>query len=380
MAVRSPARSPFRLLRPLAVACGLCAALASCETQGAELTGELKGLLPWRTAFADSIAYLAGRQDNTLHVIRIRGGEPRVAGTLAVPGRIDAVAVSGQYVLLGVNLFPGSTAVPLTREWLQRGWLRLDETFAPGGTFAGGSNLVVVDVSNPAEPRVASAISTTPAPMTYVREIAVDGPRAWLLTDRGAWAADLADPRAPKLQDRVSVRGTSLTAMGGWLYVVDGGLSVLNAATGRPVGQLSAEALGLSEDGQPQEATVSGVAVGARHAYLATTVSGGRLARHFVVAVDVGDPARPREVGRVEVDFADGLVLRDQTLWVYGSGGSRAVVKAFDVRNPAALRERSSVDLDELTDIRAAGNLEAQNGFLYVQNDSRGLSVFRLLD
>jgi hypothetical protein len=384
-------RRPWRIVVPLA----FVLALAACGSK-VELVAETDGPPPWRTAFTERAAFVAARDSNTLHVLPIdSAGQPSAAGRLRVPGRIDAMAARGTHVFLGVTLHQNALREPLTREWIGRGWLKVDERFSSGGAFLGGSNLVLFDVADPARPRFVSALITTPMPMTDIREIVLQESRAYLVTDVGVWLADVADPAAPRLVGRVSETGVAVAA-GRHLYVAEGAVprqgsaagqnggggmtivDVSNPAAPRVVGRLDAGALGRREDASVYGADVNVIAAGARHVYLDAEVRVGARTRDYLVTVDVSDPARPREVGRVEVDFLDGLVVRGATLYAYGTGGSRALVRRYDLSNPAAPRETGRYDLDETTDMESVGNLEAANGLVYVQNDDLGISVFRL--
>ena len=375
------------------LACAAVLALAACGS-GAELVSETDGPPPWRTAFTESAAYVAGRDSNAFHVVLIdSAGQPHRAGHLRVPGRIDAMAARGTHVFLGITLHQNALQEPLTQEWISRGWLRIDEQFSADGKFVGGSNLVVLDVSNPAQPRAVSAVSTTPQPGTTIRQIVLDEGRAFLVTGRGVWLADISDPLAPRLLHRVSATGERVS-VAGRLYVAQGepgtdpssgqrapgGFTIVDASStgARVLGGLDGRALGLREDAGVVEASVDVLAAGENHVYLDAEVTAGQRTRDFLVTVDVSDPARPREVARVEVDFLDGLLVRGRTLYAYGSAGSRALLRVYDLSNPAAPRETGRYDLDESTDIGSIGNLEPAGGLLYVQNDSRGVSVFRL--
>ena len=382
-------RSRLAVLRPLA--CLL--SLAGCGSR-VELVAETDGPPPWRTAFTEGAAFVAARDSNTLHTIPIdSAGQPSPAGRLRVPGRIDAMAARGTHVFLGITLHQHALQDPLTRDWIARGWLKVDERFSSGGAFLGGSNLVVFDVADPARPRFVSALVTTPMPMTDIRQIVLREGRAFLVTDVGVWLADVADPAAPRLVGRVSETGVAVAA-GRHLYVAEGaaprpdaagenggGMKIVdlsNPAAPRVLGRLDARALGTREDAGVYGADVDVIAAGARHVYLDAEVRVGARTRDYLVTVDVSDPARPREVARVEVDFLDGLVVHGRTLYAYGTGGSRALVRRYDISNPAAPRETGRYDLDETTDMESVGNLEAANGLVYVQNDDLGVSIFRL--
>lgn len=379
-------RSRFAVLR--ALACAL--SLAGCGG-GVDLVAESDGPPPWRTAFTERAAFVAARDSNTLHVLPIdSAGQPSTAGRLRVPGRIDAMVARGTHVFLGITLHQHALQDPLTRDWIARGWLKVDERFSSGGAFLGGSNLVIFDVADPARPRFVSALVTTPMPMTDIREIVLHDGRAFLVTDVGVWLADVAAPAAPRLVGRVSETGVAVAA-GRHLYVAEGAapragengggmkiVDVSDPAAPRVLGRLDAGALGAREDAGVYGADVDVIAAGGRHVYLDAEVRVGARTRDFLVTVDVSDPARPREVNRVEVDFLDGLVVRGQTLYAYGTGGSRALVRRYDLSAPAAPRETGRYDLDEATDMESVGNLEAANGLVYVQNDDLGVSVFRL--
>jgi hypothetical protein len=374
------------------LACAL--SLAACGGQ-VELVAETDGPAPWRTAFTERAAFVAARDSNTLHVLPIdSAGQPSAAGRLRVPGRIDAMAARGTHVFLGITLHQHALQAPLTREWIAQGWLKVDERFSSGGAFLGGSNLVVFDVADPARPRFVSALVTTPMPMTDIREIVLQEGRAYLVTDVGVWVADVADPAAPRLVGRVSGTGVAVAA-GRHLYVAEGAaprqgsagqnggggmkiVDVSDPAAPRVLGRLDAGALGAREDAGVYGADVDVIAAGGSHVYLGAEVRVGARTRDFLVTVDVSNPARPREVTRVEVDFLDGLVVRGRTLYAYGTGGSRALVRRYDLSNPAAPRETGRFDLDEATDMESVDNLEAANGLVYVQNDDLGVSVFRL--
>jgi hypothetical protein len=168
--------------------------------------------------------------------------------------------------------------------------------------------------------------------------------------------------------------GDARREVAGGLAIVD----VSSAGAPREVGRLDGRALGIREDAGVNGASVDVLAAGERHVYVGAQVQSGRRTREFLVTVDVSDPARPREVARVEVDYLDGVVVRGRTLYAYGVGGSRALVRRYDLSNPGAPRETGRYDLDTATDLEAIGNLQAANGLLYTQNDDVGVSVFRL--
>ncbi|HEU0013366.1 MAG TPA: hypothetical protein VFQ45_06765 [Longimicrobium sp.] len=351
------------------------AALAACGPPRAELAGELDGLPPRSTAFANGTAWVAGAESGMLHAVRIAGdGRPREAGRIPVPGRVDAMAAAGGRLLLAITADSAALMAPTAREWLARGWL------------PGALSLVLLDVAGP-RPRVTGTAAVPVGASTGARQVVLDGARAFVVTDRGVWLADVSGP-APRVLARIAPRGAAVAAAGRHVYVAEGaadagpgGVAVLEVAADgavRELGRLDARALGEPEDGAVLAAAVSAVAAAGGRVYLGVRVDGRQRPRRALVAVDVHDPARPQVAARVELDYVDGIVARGERLYAYGSGNSRALLGVFDVSRPGPPREVGTYDVDELTDISAIGALHVAGRHLVLHSAGRGITVLRI--
>ncbi|MGH9363529.1 MAG: LVIVD repeat-containing protein [Thermoanaerobaculia bacterium] len=293
---------------------------------------------------------------------------PREIGRLETPQFVSAAALASDgvaYAELGIR-FKELERAPesLDQEWVRRGWLGIDERSYSQGEFVGVSNLAVLDLADPARPRVVGHVNLTPADTlaSRLRAMTIAGKHLYASdATMGTWIFDLAEPRRPRILSNLR-RGQDLAPAPSYLYLADGaavtvtsdrgveefpgGLVVLDVSdptAPKEVGRLDGTRLGKGGDGGNAER----VAAGPRHVYVGVGIStrGGWAAEDYLVTVDVSDPARPREVGRLKLasSVAD-LTVAGKTLYVRLSGRELLI---FDLADPAGPRRTRRVRLPE---------------------------------
>ncbi len=182
-----------------------------------------------------------------------------------------------------------------------------------------GLRLIVLDVSDPANPTEAG--STTPFPYV-VEDIVVSGTLAYVAAGgAGLCVVDVSDPADPvELGDwDSSGYAEGVAAAGTTVYLADGpyGLRVVDAsdpAYPRPVG--AAYDMNYAFE----------VAVSGHHAYVAAAGAG-------LLVADVSDPAHPVEVGALDTPgYAYGVAVSGTLAYVAAAWGG---VRVVDISNPA---------------------------------------------
>jgi len=195
------------------------------------------------------------------------------------------------------------------------------DVFVAGGhayLAAADAGLRVIDVSDPTQPH---EVGAGPPGTVNATQVTGFGSVAYLLDAGKLRAIDVSDPRHPRELDAMATGGTAAVDIGvassyAWVLGADGRVQVFDTA------DPSRLRVAGAYDSIPY---IAGVHVAGDHAYVAGT-SG-------LSVVDVSDPARPREVGRIagpvgEVDVAGGLA--------FATGGDGLSV--IDVSDPARLR------------------------------------------
>ena len=182
--------------------------------------------------------------------------------------------------------------------------------------YVGGSSgeLILFDISNPAEPRLINATrleSRTPGGVADIRAIGQAGNRLFVLSwDAGQWmlsVLDITDPRAP----RQAAKRTFPAAEGGAPFDLPVERSELIVLTGA-----------------------------------------------FVHILNIGDANRPVEAGRLALDRPTSVARWDSRLFVVVYGGLAVV----DISDPSAPRLSATVlngggDRGMPVEVRRAGNL-----------------------
>lgn len=246
----------------------------------------------------------------TFQVTGHLGGGPVTAATLydqrwavaAAGPRLSVVdlAVTGQPQLLGSTLPLTGTTVSLAVSGRR--------AYASAVLDDSRAELRVLDISSPARPLLLGRLPLArdeDAPGTVVSL----GERAFVLDGGGLSVVDVREPARPRLVEHVATRGrpVSMALAGSWLYVAEaddaggGGLDVLDLATGNP------RAAGyLALDSAATDVLVRGTV-----AFLA----GGETAA--VLVVDLARPATPALLGSAN---AAGILrlFPGHGSWLYG--------------------------------------------------------------
>jgi hypothetical protein len=254
---------------------------------------------------------------------------PTGLGVLATTGYASSVDVEGTlaYVAEGSSLRVvdvSDPSAPLERGVLPSAFLQqiVDVTVAGGlayvlatecclGPFTGSASLLVVDVSDPAQPTVLASRPTRP----FAQRVELEGGVAYLAGRDFLALVDVSNPSAPVEIGALGLRWTAdVEVVDGLAYLAGSpGLRVVDLAEPTlpaPVGEIPVQA-GNAE------------AVGTR-LYLAEGSAGLRI-------WDVADPAAPAELGGAQIEATD-VALAGDLAFVVGVSGLRVL----DVRDPAA--------------------------------------------
>ncbi|RIL09211.1 hypothetical protein DCC79_11695 [bacterium] len=338
------------------------------------------------------------------HMPLIRSLPPSVARTVAViiaAGTIPAAAALATAARpLPARAAPSTTIAPVGA--LPAASPALDIAHAGRHAYvaAHGRGVHVVDVSDPAHPRLVATAATAGA----AYDVAVAGDRLYV----AAWSAgleihDISDPAAPRKLGAVPTRanaqavavGGTVAYVGDWSAVFDGpdpeygvvALDVADPAAPRAIGHLNTpgwagdlaldgstlyvadgpgglRVLDVADPTRPREIAALPTAVrayGIDHAadrlYIADNTGGLRL-------VDVADPAVPTDLGGLTFGggAAYGVAAAGDRAWVAladGGGpadaGRVALVDVSDPRRPVALAEHATPQRAWGVDVDAAG-------------------------
>lgn len=203
---------------------------------------------------------------------------------------------------------------------------------------AGRSGLIILDLGDPAAPtEIARYNGAGPGwedRLESATDVAVVGNMAYVTNndEYGLWAIDITNPRAPRRTAMSSQQdGVAVAAAGHTVYQIDNdsGLTIYDASDPET----------LKVVGWVNDDRIVDIVLGGRYAYLASRMS-GEEGTSEVRVVDVGDPARPKQVATVTTPGqANALGIDGSRLYVGdGNGGLRVV----DVTVPAAPRARGA--------------------------------------
>ncbi len=144
---------------------GLMLLLGGCSTD-AQVIAHVGDGAVWQIAVATASARVYATDETMLTVYDFSApAAPRELGRLESPGYFGAMAAVGStlYVEVGIQ-FKGLEidAASLDQQWIERGWLNVDERSYSQGVFTGVSNLIAFDLSDAARPQFLGALNVTP--------------------------------------------------------------------------------------------------------------------------------------------------------------------------------------------------------------------------
>jgi hypothetical protein len=198
-------------------------------------------------------------------------------------------------------------------------------------------------------------------PPAEVRQVAIDGDHAYVSGASRLWVIDIADPIMPALQGSLNMSPVDgLAAEGGYIYVANDGLSIVDAT--EPLSPTLITHMGLAGG-------ASSVAITGTYAYV--------LSYNFGLwIVDVSEPAYPRLVGGFSgISQAMGLALQGTCVYIVGQGGGQGGgLWIVDVANPASPRNVGYVSLGIPTGLAVVDQLA------YITDMQRGFTIIDVGD
>jgi len=222
-----------------------------------------------------------------------------------------------------------------------------------------GPRLVVLDISNPANPMVVGQTEVLPH---VVRSVAVVGSYAYVAAvHSGLRIINVSDPAAPTEAGSHDMWWVALgvAVAGNYAYVATGesGLRIINVS----------DPAAPTETGSydtPEYAW--GVAVAGNYAYVADSWDGG------LRIINVSDPAAPTETGSYDTPGrASGVAVMGNYAYVADWEG----LCIINVSDPAAPTETGFYDTP-----RSAEGVAVAGDYAYVANGSAGLRIFNVSD
>ncbi|GAB4423241.1 MAG: hypothetical protein OHK0015_00610 [Chloroflexi bacterium OHK40] len=288
--------------------------------------------LPWPTAAQTGCAGSAASIEPAISGALAPSGEVALRLEGAAGGAVTATAISGATLAHGEgpSLVLGEVGRPRRARLILGGPVH-DVALSGGLAYvaAGPAGLVVVDVRNPAAPRLLGTLRAG----EIAASVAVAGGRAVLGTTgagAGLSVIDVADPTRPRLIGRAATYGSpaDLVVAGSSAYVAGGlfgGLEIFDLSD--PAAPVSRARLALP-----------GAAVGLALSGSRALVAGDRCG---LQVVDLSDPALPRLLGAVDTGGAARAVQAAGGL-AYVAAGSE--VRAYTLGSGLpALRDGASL-------------------------------------
>lgn len=261
-------------------------------------------------------------------------------------------------------------------------------------------DLFVVDLLDPAAPRVASQVLVPGGPsLDFAVSLAVSGTRAWLrqrpFVERETSHLVLFDltslPQIKSLSEMAVQTQYGIATTNDLVLAADGKRGLLVVGSGQP-DEPGARKLRLLHR-EPTIGAPAGIVIDGDHAFISDDDG-------EIWVLDLHDPAAPTVVGRVDLenpgtfDSMDGtlgtagLTVRDGRAYVTRTGGSWTIggLHVVDVSNPAAPRQVGRWDVD--TELERHPELESRsvmpNGYPPVLSGDRlwftGLPLLTELD
>lgn len=289
----------------------------------------------------------------------------QVVGQTGGPTR--AIAVQGNYAYLGVGLrlvvLDVSDPAQPHEVGVSAPLPHYVEHVAISGTLAyvaaGGGGLQVVSVADPAHPALVGGLDT----LGYAEDVAVSGHVAYLADGPyGLRALDVSDPAHPaEIGSAYTMRYAYAVAVSGHLaYLAAGGAGLAVADVSDPAHPIELGA--LDTPGYAYGITVSGDT-----AYVAGGWAGLRI-------VSVVDPGAPVEVGSCATPgWAFGVTVSGTLAYVAGAFAGLQIV---DVSNPA---QPMTLGGSPVADGHA-GEVAVRGTAAYVADDNLGLRVLDVSD
>lgn len=304
---------------------------------------------------------------------------PVLAGSVNLPGNARALTLSGDYAYVADG-YEGLTIVRIssptipyvmgnvsfagsTRDVVVSG----DTAFVANyvnGSF--GDDLVMVDISDPRHP---SVLSTLDLP-GIVSRVALSGNTAYVTAgSHNLHIVDVTDPAAPRLvdtYDRFLYDVYFVETYGGNLFTLD-----VDGSNGRAILRIHS----LSAPTAPSQTgfveipayAVEDLFIDGRTAYLCTR-------SHGIVAVDISDVSRPRIAFRMDTPggFLNDLYVSGTTAWV---SESYLGVYTVDMSHPDAVQVYSNLGSSEDT-----YRVDAQGNYAYVGAAWGGFNIITITD
>lgn len=257
-------------------------------------------------AFSGSYAYVStGTNYNPAVICGVKvvnlanPAAPVAVADVGIPGCVNAVRVSGNYV------------------------------------YAGGANggLSVINIANPAEPGIAGAYHRVGGPT----DISLDGTSAYLNSGEFHFV-DVANPANPQQLGYNNLNGLIIAGGYGYRLILNstpGGTVEIYSITNLQAPQRLAQ---VTVDGYPKNLIVDGTTAYVGLAYQGGTSGGVQL-------IDVSNPAEPQKRGFFPTGNAAGsnpgypyaLAVREQTLYVIEGFSKFHIVDATDPDAPTSI-------------------------------------------
>ncbi|GIV16045.1 MAG: hypothetical protein KatS3mg022_1480 [Armatimonadota bacterium] len=326
----------------------------------------------WRVAAAPPYVYL-GDISGGFYVIDVSTPQqPRVVGYCDTGNRdrgIQKIALSGSYAYLACLsrrlqvLDISDRRNPRLVSSLSFSSYVYDVFIAGSLAYVAvwGEGLQVVDISNPLAPQKAGAYIPKMTDFN-AKAVSVSGTRAYLAGANGVVVLDVSDPQQPRQIAAAAVPGTGkqLSIAAGRVYVANGakGVRIIDASDLNNIRETASFA-------EEQNDAWSVYPVG-NHAYVANGYLG-------LLILDVSSPAVPRIAGRYFMPgSAMGVAVSGSYVYV---GGLVAGVQVVDVANPALPRE---VGRRKLVDW--VWNIATSAPYVYAASWEHGLQVVDVSD
>jgi hypothetical protein len=277
-------------------------------------------------------------------------GSPRIVGTTDLEGFFRGVDVCGGYVLVA-ELHDGLVVIDVADRANPRVASSLP---TPGGAICvrvsgtcayvachTASDIAMVDVSDPQHPTMIGLVGVTDMESYGIRDVAVAGTYACVATPlNGLHVIDVTNPRTAPVLGTFVTRGSRLAVAGDHAYVAGGSDSLTVVDVSHPD-----DPRVLSSVGAP--GYCSDIDVAGSHAFVAGSYRPPRTGG-YLVAIDVTDPVHP-ETADV-VDLPDVAYLE----YCVAVSGSLAIVAGGTYYGDAHLRV---IEVSDPWDLHVVGEI-----------------------
>jgi hypothetical protein len=303
----------------------------------------------------------------TAHVT-VNSFVPAGLSALQLPGRVERIRVRNGFAYIAAG--PAGLIIvdvhdplhPAIVGTLHTPGLANDLVVEGGRAYiADDTSLQIIDVTNPAVPRLLGALSLP----GEVMQLGIDGTTLWIACHTaGLVSVDVSNPESAYVAGAISFGNVDLvTVRDGLAYVIaDGVLGIYDVSRRSAPRQLGS----MYTSSSARHLVVSGNTL-----YIAAYDQG-------LYAIDVTDPANPRELG--SVGGAGIFVPAD--LAVVGNAAIISDVYYFDsipivnVANPASMQFQSVIDLTSFGDYDGHGvDADGQYAYVVAQNFRSGASA-----